>query len=150
MAPKSKTDSELWVALGDLDDDLLKPDLPEALVDEELKAIGIDPTALAKKGAEFVAQAKDEERLSWLALAQERRDQLQQRASRGASRVPRNLDRNALLARLDELRALDPNVGTAIKIAARKRKPEESTDDELRALLEEMEALRAIEDSDPE
>jgi transposase InsO family protein len=43
------------------------------------------------------------------------------------------------------LRATDPNVGAAIRMAARKRRPEESSDEELRQLLEQMEALRSIE-----
>lgn len=55
------------------------------------------------------------------------------------------MDRKAILGRLDELRANDSNVGTAIRMAARKRKPEESTDEELRALLDEMETLRALD-----
>lgn len=150
MATKGKTDKELWMALEDLDDDLLDFDLPEALVDEELKAMGVDPSALAKRGSEFVAKATEDERLSWQARAQVRRAQLHARASKAATRVPAGMNRKAMLARLEELRATDPNLGTAIKMAARKRKPEESTDDELRALLEEMEALRAIEGNEPE
>jgi hypothetical protein len=60
------------------------------------------------------------------------------------------MNRGAILARLDELRATDPNVGAAIKMAARKRKPEQSTDEELRALLVEMEALQSIEEDEAE
>ena len=150
MATKGKTDKELWAALEGLDDDLLDVDLPEGAVNDALKAIGVDPGALAKRASEFVARAQDEDRLAWQARAQERRAQLQARASKAASRVPANMDRQAILARLDELRAHDTAVGSAIKMAARKRKPEESTDDELKALLEEMEALRAIQGGDPE
>jgi hypothetical protein len=150
MTTKGKTDSELWTALEGLDDDLLDLDLPEELVDEELTAMGIDPTALARKGSEFVAKAKEDERLSWQVQAEERRAQLAARAAKGATQVTADMNRDAVLARLDELRATDPKVGTAIKMAARKRRPEESSDDELRALLEEMEALRAIEGTDPE
>lgn len=148
MATKGKTDTELWRALEGLDDDLLDLDLPEALVDEELKALGVEPAALAKRGVQFIAQVKEDERLSWQLRAQERLAQLQARTSTAASRLPTNMDRKAMLARLDELRATNPNVGTTIKMAARKRKPEESTDDELLALLAEMEALRAIEGND--
>jgi hypothetical protein len=150
MATKGKTDKELWSALEGLDDDLLDLDLPEAIVNEELNAIGVDPASLAKRASEFVAKAMVDERLSWQAEAQKRRAQLQGLAARARSRVPAEMDREAMLARLDELRAADPNVGTAIQMAARKRKPEESTVEELRALLEEMEALREIESGDPE
>lgn len=150
MATKGKSEKELWKALEGLDDDLLDPGLPETVLDEELKAMGLDPTALAKRGAEFVTRVKEEERLSWQARARTRRAELQAQASRVVSEIPANMDRRAILARLDELRATDPNVGTTIKMAARKRKPEESTDEELRALLEEMEALRSIEGNEAE
>jgi hypothetical protein len=150
MATKGKTDKELWKVLEGLDDDLLDLDLPEALVDEELSALGIDPVALANRASEFIAEAKEDNRLSWQVRAQERRAQLQARVSKTASRIRANMDRKAMLARMDELRAADSNVGSAIKMAARKRKEEESTDDELRVLLEQMEDLRAIEGEDPE
>ncbi len=148
MAKKGKTKEELWVALEGLDDDLLDMDLPEAILDEELGAAGIVPSALAEKGNEFVNRVKEEERLSWQTRARLRRTQLEARASRAS--VPLDMDRQAMLARLEEVRATHPDVGTTIKMAARKRRPEESTDDELRALLEEMEALRAIESGDLE
>lgn len=147
MATKGKTEKELWQALEGLDDDLLDLDLPEAVVDGELKALGVDPAALAKRGQEFVAVVKDEERLSWQVRAKESRARLEALAAESRAKVPADMGRQAMLLRLDELRRTDPTVGTAIKMAARKRKPEESTDDELRALLEEMEALRAIEGS---
>lgn len=150
MATKGKTDKELWKALEGLDDDLLNVDLPDGAVDDELKAIGVDPAALARRASEFVEKAKEDERLSWQVRARQRQAQLQARASKAKSRVPADMARTAILARLDELRAVDPEVGTAIKMAARKRKPEESTDDELRALLEEMEALREMEGGEPE
>jgi hypothetical protein len=149
MAAKSKADKELWRALEGLDDDLLNPDLPEAAVDEELRGLGLDPAALAEQGRRFVVQAREGERLAWQTQARERQAQLQALAARAGASVPAGMGRRALLARLDELRAADPAVGTAIKMAARKRKPEESTDDELRVLLEEMEALRALEGGGP-
>jgi hypothetical protein len=147
MATKGKTEKELWQALEGLDADLLDPGLPESVVDDELKALGVDPQALAKRASEFVAVVKEEERLSWQERAQQSRARLEALAAGSKANVPSDMGRQAMLLRLDELRKTDPNVGTAIKMAARKRKPEESTDDELRALLEEMEALRAIEGS---
>lgn len=147
MATKGKTEKELWQALEGLDADLLDPGLPESVVDDELKALGVDPLALAKRASEFVAVVKEEERLSWQERAHQSRAQLEALAAGSKANVPSDMGRQAMLLRLDELRKTDPNVGTAIKMAARKRKPEESTDDELRALLEEMEALRAIEGS---
>lgn len=150
MAKSGKTDPELWNALQGLDDDLLDFSLPEALVDEELKKIGIDPDDLAKRGGAFIVQVREEERLSWQKRAHERRSQLHSRASRVQTRVPAEMGRADLLTRLEELRATDPSIGSAIMMAARKRKPEESSDDELRGLVAEMEALRAIEGDEPE
>lgn len=147
MATKGKAERELWQALEGLDDDLLDPELPESAVDDELKALGVDSLALAKRASEFVAVVKEEERLSWQERAQQSRARLEALAVVSKAKVPSDMERQAMLLRLDELRRMDPNVGTAIKMAARKRKPEESTDDELRTLLEEMEALRAIEGS---
>jgi hypothetical protein len=148
MAAKGRTDDELWVALEGLDEDLLDPHLPEALVDDELKAIGVDPMALGARGAEFVQQIKEEERLSWQTRAQERRAQLAAQASKAAIEIPASMGRQLVLARLEELRNTNSTVGNAIRMAARKRKPEESTDEELRLLLQEMETLRAMEEAD--
>lgn len=145
MATQGKTERELWQTLEGFDDDLLDPDLPEALVDEELTALGVDPSVLAKRAAEFVVRAKEEERLSWQVRAEQNRARLESLATEAKTRVPSDMGRQAMLHRLDELRKAEPTLGTAIKMAAHKRKPEESTDDELRALLEQMEALRAIE-----
>jgi hypothetical protein len=150
MATKGKTDNELWRALSGLDDDLLDIDLPEGIVDDELKALQVDPTALAKRGGEFVTKAKEEERLSWQVQARERQAVLRGLASRAGASALAGMDRDAMLARLEELRSSTPSLGTAIRMAARKRKPEESTEDELRLLLQEMEALRAIESGEPE
>lgn len=144
MGTKSKTENELWLALQTLDDDLLNTDLPEAVVDAELKALGVDPVALAKRASVFVLQVKEQERLSWQTRAREQKDRLEVLASQSVSSLPALMSRQQVLDRLDELRQADVDVGPAIKMAARKRKPEQSTDEELRVLLEEMEALRSI------
>lgn len=146
MATNGKTERELWEALRDLDDDLLDAALPESVVDAELKAMGVDPVALAKRGIEFALKAKEEMRLSWQKNAREDKARLQSLASKATTKVPALIGRQAILARLEALRDTGSAVGPAIKMAARKRKPEESTDDQLRVLLEEMEALRSIED----
>jgi hypothetical protein len=144
MSTKGRTEQELWSALEGLDDDLLDPDVPSALVDEALRSMGLDPSIVTQRGIHFVNEVTGDGRLAWQARAREQRAQLEAKASRATAVA--GLDRAAVLARLEQLRAADPGVGSAIQMAARKRKPEESTDDELRALLEQMEALRAIED----
>lgn len=146
MPTKGKTDKELWLALEGLDDDLLDPNMPDAMVEEELRQLGIDPDALARRTLDTVARAKEEERLSWQARARERRGVLEGRMEK--TTVPETMDRGAMLARLNELRSSNSRIGSAIMVAARKRKPEQSSDEELRGLLEDMEALRAIEDDE--
>lgn len=137
--PKPRSKSELWQALQGLDDDLLDPSLPEAAVDAELTAAGVDPSKLAESAKQL---AGDAERLAWQRRAAERRAELEAKlpAARAAT-----MTRDQLLARLEELRAAAPGTREAIRMAARKRQPEQSTDDELRLLLDEMEALRALE-----
>ncbi len=147
MAGHVKTEKELWADLSGLDDDLLNPDVPDAHVDAALVDAGVDPAALAERGNAFVTLQKEEKRLAWQTTALERKVELEARAARARGDV-QAWDRGAILARMDQLRAADPNLGTAIAMAARKRKPEESSDEELRALLEQMEALRAIEGGD--
>jgi hypothetical protein len=143
MTTKGATDAELWRALARLEDDFLDPSLPDAVLDAELKVLGVDAEELVRRGVSFVGALMEEQRLSWQAAAQERQAEMARRAAQ--VEVSSQMDRGALLSRIEQLRATDPNVGTAIKMAARKRKPEESTDDELRSLLQEMETLRVLE-----
>ncbi|MEZ4447550.1 MAG: hypothetical protein R3B72_51210 [Polyangiaceae bacterium] len=148
MAAEPNSDKDLWLVLDGLDDDLLDPDMPAEQVAAQLTALGLDPQALAAAGRQLAAEIAEGERLAWREKAEKRRDEMRRKA--GTVQVAAQLDRSALLARLNELRASDPKLGTAIKAAARKRKPEESTDEDLRLLLEDMEALRAIEKDDQE
>lgn len=148
MPQKPKTDGEIWQSLTDLDDDLLDPHFPEGAVDDELRELGIDPVALAKRGAEVAATLREQERLSWQTRARERGARMGAIAAGVVAAVERS--RSEILKRLDELRSANSSSGHAVAAAFRKRRPEESSDDELRALLEDMEALRAIEDKDGE
>lgn len=146
MTAKGNTDARLWDALGTLGDDLLDINVSDAVADAELRALGVDAQALAMRAVAFVATVREERRLAWRVAAKERQLEMERRAAH--VQVSSLLDRSALLARIEQLRAEDAQVGTAIKMAARKRKPEESTDDELRALLYEMETLRSLEDKE--
>ena len=150
MAGKGKTDSELLRSLEGLDNDLLDPNLPEALLLAELNNLGINPKSLAERGTAFVTRAKEDERLAWQVRARQRQSELESRVFNHITGVPKDMPREAILARLDQIRAASLEVGPAIKMAAHKRRPEESTDEELRTLLEEMEALRSIDDGGDE
>lgn len=89
--------------------------------------------------------ADDAERLSWQRRAAQRRAELEAKLPTHRTAT---MTRDAMLARLDELRAATPGTREAIRMAARKREPQASSDDELRLLLDEMEALRALEDDE--
>jgi len=148
MAGGLKSDKDLWLALEGLENDLLDPDMPAEQVASQLRQLGLDPDKLAATGRAVGADLAERERLAWREKAQRRRDEL--RRSAATAKVPPDMDREAMIARLDELRAVDLEVGTAIRAAARKRRAEESSDEDLRSLLEDMEALRAIEKIDQE
>jgi hypothetical protein len=62
-----------------------------------------------------------------------------------APRTPRDLSRDALLARLEVAR-LDPRFAAPLAAAFRNRTAEASTDEELAALLDEIEQLKRIAD----
>ena len=48
-----------WERANDVPD-ILDPELPESVVDDELLALGVDPSALAKRAIDFVAAVKDD------------------------------------------------------------------------------------------
>jgi hypothetical protein len=90
----------------------------------------------------MVSPLLDQRRLAWQENARQR---IAQRASL-LERVAQlgAMTREQLVDRLRDLRG-DPQLGAPVAAAFRKRKPEESTPEELRSLLEEIETLRAIE-----
>jgi hypothetical protein len=145
MPPKDRTDAELWAALEALRDDPLDPAMPREVVDQALRGGGVDPDALRKKGAELVAKLREEHRLSWQTEARRRRDAMDRRATRAI--VPPGMPRDEVLERLNDLRG-NPKFGAPIMTAFRKRKLEESSDEDLRMLLEDIEELRALETAD--
>ncbi len=156
MKPKDRTDHELWQALENLDDPL-DARTPSASVDALLRKDGIDPEALADEGARFVAAlAQKKARPAWQEAAQRKKEAFARLVRPSDAGNPSTsgwagellkLSRDAILSRLDALRT-DPRFGTQIATAFHKRKPEESSDEELRALLEDMEDLRALGDGD--
>lgn len=142
MTTKERTDAELWEALGDLSVDFLASDLPEAVVDAELRELGLEPGVLRQDGARLCAEYQEEKRLAWRKTATKRKEDLAARAARAAATWVGET-KDELLARLEALR-LDPVLGEPVRVAFRKRRPEESSEAELRMLLEDVEALREI------
>ena len=138
--PKERTEAELWKALQEIDDPL-DAQVPSASVDAQLRAAGVDPDALGKEGASLAAKLQESHRLSWQKAAVRKKDAFE---GLGQFKVDlAGMSQPEVLERLNALRS-DPRFGPQIMTAFRKRKPEESTLDELKALLEDVEALRSL------
>jgi hypothetical protein len=142
-----RTDDELWDALKRLSADPLRSETPISVVDSMLRAAGADPSELAAEGAAFAKAMQEEARLAWKSHAAAKLSAFRQTASTAAAKVTAILNRQQLLDRLVELKQ-DPSFGGTVVMAFRKRRPEDSTDEDLRSLLESVEELRAIATAD--
>jgi hypothetical protein len=147
MATKKKTPGEAWNAMreADLDDlvdeiDAMSPDE----VDRALDAAGGDAAGTAKRALAQIAALK--ERHARLAWQDEARAKLEAgRAAFAAVRARRpKLTREELLARIDAAQK-DARFATPIVTFFRKRTSAETTDEELEALLDEIETARELE-----
>jgi hypothetical protein len=139
------------------DDDKTLSDLEEALAAdyamnaplEELEADlarrGIDPARIAARARELAvsrrAAGKSGE-ADWQTRARERLAAARAKIRRVAGDYA-ELTRAQLLDRLEELRN-HPGLASPVVAAFRKRDPEESSDEELREMLADMESLVAI------
>jgi hypothetical protein len=145
MSRKERTEAELWKALEALGDDPLDPSVPRETLDRALRDAGVDPEAVRARGAALVSKLKEEHRLAWQEEARRRRDAMTLRAKKVV--VPSDTPREEVLRRLNDLRR-NPKFGAPILTAFHKRKPEESSDEDLRRLLEDVEELRALQASE--
>lgn len=140
MSKKSLTEQEL---LDRLDASLARDVLTEAYTQEEIaeaiKAAGGDPAAVGQRGAEVAKQLLKERRLDWQRTAKERLAETQV-----ASIEPdlTSLSREELLEAFEEARR-EPSLSGLVG-AFRKRKPEQASAEELRALLSEIRTLGYI------
>lgn len=112
-------------------------------VDQDLRDAGGDPGAIGKRGAALVQELLEKRRLNWQAEARAKQAAFATRTAerRGAARARRS--RHEMLAAINAYRA-DPAMGNAVSFSFRKRKPEESTEDELAELLDELELLHEM------
>jgi hypothetical protein len=146
MATK-RTPEEVWKAItrqaeeDEIDRFLAMSDEE---VDAELRAHGGDPAEIRRAGAKLAEKlAADRDRLAWQyeAAAGLAREQAKLEARpKKYDGVPR--------AKLEELLAAarkSPRFPQPIAVMFRNRKPEEASDDELRALLEEIDDLAGDE-----
>ena len=116
-------------------------------VDAELRAGGIDPVALRAEGDALGAKlAAQRERLAWKEPAAEELARARKIVRDVQSRRTR-LPRAEMLARLTAAKS-DSRFSGQLAAMFRKRTAEESTDDELAQLLEEIEILAELDPKD--
>jgi hypothetical protein len=138
---KPKTDKQLWDSLqADAELERIKHLSVEAL-EAEVRADGGDPDAIGRRGAALAKERLAERGLDWKARAKDRAAETTRRA--GAWPSFGQIPRAELRARIDAARA-DARFSAPVVAAFRKRSAEAATDDELRALLEEIEVLRRL------
>jgi hypothetical protein len=144
-----RTPEETWEALeAAADEDEMDRilALTDEEVDAELAAEGFDPAAERARGAALAREllaARD--RQAWQGPAH---DKLEAARARFASRPPRRgkLPRADLLAQIERARN-DPRFTGQATVMYRNRGGEEATDEELDALLTELEALADLVDA---
>ncbi len=114
---------------------------PRELIENQLRSVGIDPISLASRSRELV-QDKQARSPSWKSRAREQLSAARSKVRSSAQRYA-EMSRAQLLARLDALRN-HASLSAPVTAAFRKRGPAEASDDELRAILGDIEALIMI------
>lgn len=121
-------------------------DAPLEKLESDLERRGIDPATIAARARELARSRGLPAEASWRVRARQRlaaaRDQIRRVAGDYA-----DLTREQLLARLEQLRN-HPSLGAPVVAAFRKRSPAESSDQELREILADIETLVAIAEDD--
>jgi hypothetical protein len=144
---EQRTDAETWDAIqAEMELDRIKSLTPEE-VNAEIRAAGGDPEAIGQRGAELAKKLLAERGMDWKARAAARRAETEKRA--GAMPSFAAMPRTELLARIAAARS-DKRFSAPVVAAFRKRREEEASDDELRALLEEIELLRRMHGDEDE
>jgi hypothetical protein len=134
-------DAELVQGIDDaLDDDLLSDAYPLDEVAKELDAAGADSRELMEMGKELVTSLQRKRRLAWQDGARRKVEAM--RLTLVSRTAIASLPRAELLARIDEARK-DTRFAEPVAIAARNLTAE-VTDEELRQVLEDLEALAML------
>jgi hypothetical protein len=114
--------------------------MPKDEVDARLRAAGLDPERTRAEGAAMARKlAADRDRLAWQVEAAEGLAKAQAAFDARPSKYE-GWTRDALAERLEVVRK-SPKLAQPVAVMFRNRKPEEASADELRELLEEIEAL---------
>jgi hypothetical protein len=128
-----------------IDDDLLRDEYPIELVDEELRAQGMDPEEIGRRGEAFVRDLLEKKRNEMHAEALAKVAPLEARARAARAKAPRS--RASMLARIHRAER-DPRFAGQVAVAFRGRKPEEPSDEELAAIVAKLEALGVLSADD--
>jgi hypothetical protein len=146
--PQKRTGAELWKALQEAEaqDDMNEVlAMSEAELDADIRANGGDPDAIGNAGAALVKELLERrQRLAWHGEMDDKVADFQ--AVAAASRTTEKLPRPELLRRLAAART-DPRFATPVAALFQKKTPEASTDEELQALLEQIELLAKIDET---
>jgi hypothetical protein len=140
-AKKQKTDAELFDELEAAAELERIKNLSADEVAAEVLADGGDPGAIGARGAALAAAMMPERQLEWTDRAAKRSAAMDERI--GAWPVFATMSRADMEARVETARR-DARFSAPVVSAYRKRGEGELTDDELRALLEEIEVLRRL------
>jgi len=112
-------------------------------LEEELARMGIDAETVASRARQIADERTGSaDAASWRTRAREKLAAAREKVRRTVGRYA-DMTRDELLARIDDLKN-HPSLTQPVTAAFRKRSPAESTDDELRAILADMEALVEI------
>jgi hypothetical protein len=148
MATRKRSDAETWAAIENLQ---AEEDMAEILamspaeVDADLRKAGMDPDQVRAEGLALVAKLRERHvRLGWQASATAKLEKVRAMAKAGEGRFA-GLSKNELR---DRIRAAenDPRFSGQVGAMFRKRSVEESSAEELAALLEELDLLAKLND----
>ncbi len=124
-----------------LTEDLLDPNLPISQIEDCLREAGLNPTNLRLAGAQLAGELIDRHRLAW---QEDARQTIKKRAPIIARlKSLASESREQIMLRFAQLRSEGHVVA-----AFRNRQAEQTSLDELRAILEEVELLRELESGD--
>ncbi|MFI5300488.1 MAG: hypothetical protein ACHREM_20570 [Polyangiales bacterium] len=124
-------------AIDDELDEILA--MPDDALDRSIAESGGDPAQIRSGGAKLARELFDRRtRLAWHAATEHRIEAF--RAKAEAARQKEPLPRWELLARLEFARR-DPRLATPVAMMFQKKSAEAATDEELQAMLDEIELL---------
>jgi len=144
---KKRSGAELWKSLKEqeIEDDISEfSAMSESEIDQYISANGGDPDAIGASGEQLVKELlARKERLSWHGDMEAKLAAFRKTAE--ASKSTTKLPRAEILARLAVARN-NPRFAAPAAMLFQKKTSEASTDEELQAMLDELELLAKLEE----